>query len=83
MIVVPFIAIYRVFNGVVHGLSQYKHFAKIDLIAYLLGAILLVISLIKYNIDGALVAIAITPIIQLLVLLFIFFKTLKEYIHFS
>ena len=83
VIVVPFIAIYRVFNGVVHGLSQYKHFAKIDLIAYLLGAILLVISLIKYNIDGALVAIAITPIIQLLVLLFIFFKTLKEYIHFS
>lgn len=82
-IVIPFIAIYRVFNGVVHGLSQYKDFAKIDLIGYLIGAILLVVSLYKYNIDGALVAIAVTPIIQLLVLLFIFFKTLKEYIHFS
>ena len=82
-VVVPFIAIYRVFNGVVHGLSQYKNFAKIDLFGYLLGAVLLVISLYNYNIDGALVAIAITPVLQLLVLLFIFYKTLKEYIHFS
>ena len=82
-IIVPFIGIYRVFNGVVHGLSQYKNFAKIDLFGYLLGAFLLVISLYNYNIDGALVAIAVTPILQLLVLLYIFFKTLKEYVKFS
>ena len=82
-VIVPFIGIYRVFNGVVHGLSQYKNFAKIDLFGYLLGAFLLVISLYNYNIDGALVAIAVTPILQLLVLLYIFFKTLKEYVKFS
>jgi len=82
-VIVPFIGIYRVFNGVVHGLSQYKNFAKIDLFGYLLGAFLLVISLCNYNIDGALVAIAVTPILQLLVLLYIFFKTLKEYVKFS
>ncbi|MDG2052818.1 MAG: O-antigen translocase [Flavobacteriaceae bacterium] len=82
-VIVPFIGIYRVFNGVVHGLSQYKNFAKIDLFSYILGAFLLVISLCNYNIDGALVAIAVTPILQLLVLLYIFFKTLKEYVKFS
>ena len=82
-VIVPFIGIYRVFNGVVHGLSQYKNFAKIDLFGYLLGAFLLVISIYNYNIDGALVAIAVTPILQLLVLLYIFFKTLKEYVKFS
>jgi len=82
-IVVPFIGIQRIFNGVVNGLSQYKNFAKIDLLGYLLGAVLLVFCLYNYNIDGALVAIAITPIIQLLVLLFIFFKVLKEYVQFS
>ncbi|TDI77804.1 MAG: O-antigen translocase [Bacteroidetes bacterium] len=82
-IVIPFISIQRIFNGVVNGLSQYKKFAKIDLLGYLLSAVLTVIFLLQYNIDGALVAIAITPVIQLLVLLFIFIKVLKEYISFS
>ena len=37
-VVVPFIAIQRVFNGIVHGLSDYKKFAKIELFAYLTTA---------------------------------------------
>lgn len=82
-VIVPFIATYRVFNGIVHGLSKYKNFAKIDLISYLLGAILLILFLVNYNIDGALIAIAITPTLQFLVLCYIFFKTLNEYVHFS
>ena len=82
-VIVPFIATYRVFNGVVHGLSKYKNFAKIDLISYLLGAVLLIVFLFNYNINGALIAIAVTPIFQFLVLCYIFFKTLKEYVRFS
>ena len=59
---------------------QYKNFAKIDLFGYILGAFLLVVSLYNYNIDGALVAIAVTPILQLLVLLYIInmFVLIKE-----
>jgi len=82
-IVVPAISISRIFTGVVNGLSEYKKLAKIDLISYVLGSVLTVGMLISYNIDGALIAIAITPVIQLLVLLFIFIKVLREYIHFS
>lgn len=82
-ITVPFISMQRIFNGIINGLSQYKKFAKIDLFSYIVSAILTVIFLLEYNIDGALIAYAITPIIQLGVLLFIFFKVLKEYIHFS
>ncbi len=82
-VIVPFIGLYRVYNGVVHGLSQYKKYAKIDLFGYLFGAVLLVIFLLNYNIDGVLVAIAITPIIQLIVLVYIFYKVSKEYIQFS
>ena len=81
-VIVPFIGLYRVFNGVVHGLSQYKNFAKIDLFSYLFSAAILVVSLYLYNINGVLVAIAITPIIQIIVLLYIFYKELKEYIYF-
>jgi PST family polysaccharide transporter len=80
---VPFIAMQRIFNGVVNGLSSYKKFAKIELSAYLLSAIVMVVLLYLKNIDGALLAIAITPTIQFFVLLFIFVKVLKEYVHFS
>jgi PST family polysaccharide transporter len=82
-VIVPFISLYRVFNGVVNGLSKYKKFAKIDLVSYLLSAALLIYFLIEFNIHGALIAIAITPLIQLSTLLIIFFGTLKEYIRFK
>ena len=76
-VMVPFIAVQRVFHGVVNGLSAYKNFAKIDLIAYLMTAVLMIFCLLQFNVDGALIAIALTPIIQIAVLLFIFLKVLK------
>ncbi len=82
-VMVPFIAVQRVFHGVVNGLSAYKNFAKIDLIAYLMTAVLMIFCLLQFNIDGALIAIALTPIIQIAVLLFIFLKVLREYVQFS
>ncbi len=80
-VIVPFIAIQRVFNGIVNGLSAYKKFAKIELGAYLLGAGLTLILLYTYNLDGALIAITIIPVIQVVVLLFLFQKVLREYIQ--
>lgn len=82
-IIVPFIAVQRVFNGVINGLSDYKKYAKIDLISYLLSAALTIVFLFQYNLEGVLVAIAITPVVQVLVLLFFFYKVLREYIQFK
>ena len=82
-LIVPSIAIQRIFYGVVNGLSAYKKFAKIDLLAYLLNAVLLVWLLYRDNIDGVLVAIAIAPLVQLIVIILIFGKVLKEYVQFS
>ena len=82
-VLVPFISINRIFNAVVNGLSRYKKLAGIDLLSYILSTILTVILLLTHNIDGALIAIAVAPAIQLVVLLFIFYKVLKEYIEFS
>ena len=79
----PFIAMNRIFNAVISGISAYKINAKIEIIWYSLASSLLLISLYYYNIEGILLAIAITPVIQFLVLAFIFGKTLKEYIKFS
>ncbi|MCW8980701.1 MAG: oligosaccharide flippase family protein, partial [Altibacter sp.] len=82
-VLVPVISVHRIFTGVVNGLSMYKKYAKIDLFGYLASAVLMVYFLYEYNIDGALLAIALTPLIQLTVLLIIFTKTLREYIQFS
>ncbi|WP_034259133.1 O-antigen translocase [Altibacter lentus] len=82
-VLVPVISVHRIFTGVVNGLSMYKKYAKIDLFGYLASAVLMVYFLYEYNIDGALMAIALTPLIQLTVLLVIFTKTLREYIQFS
>lgn len=82
-LVVPVISVQRIFNGVIHGLSRYKKYAKIDLISYVLSTLFLLYFLFNYNIDGVLLAIALTPILQLTVLLFVFLKELKGYLHFS
>ncbi len=81
-LIVPFIGLQRIFNGVINGLSQYKKFVKIDLISYLASAGLTIYFVYEKNLDGVLLAIAITPLFQFLVLVLIFFKELKRYIPF-
>jgi PST family polysaccharide transporter len=70
----PSIAVQRVFSGVVNGLSEYKKFAKIELISYLLSIALLVVCLYQYNLSGVLIAIALAPAIQVAVVAVIFYK---------
>lgn len=82
-VVIPFISMHRIFDGVINGLSEYKKFAKIELIAYLLTSVLTVFFLFQFNLDGVLLAIAITPIIKLGVLFYVFYKTLREYVQFK
>ncbi len=82
-IIVPFVSLQRVFNGVINGLSQYKKFAKIDLISYLLSSSLTILFLYLDNFDGVLISIAVTPFIQLVILLWVFYGVLKDYIQFK
>jgi O-antigen/teichoic acid export membrane protein len=82
-VLVPTISLQRVFNGVINGLSQYKKFAKIDLISYLLSSALIIGFLYNNNFDGVLIAIAVTPAIQLGILLWVFAKVLGQYLKFK
>tara|TARA_B110000114_G_scaffold35525_1_gene36853 strand:+ start:5005 stop:6318 length:1314 start_codon:yes stop_codon:yes gene_type:complete len=75
--IVPAISLNRIFSGVVNGLSAYKQYAKIELIAYLASSVVLLYSLFNYDINGVLIAIAIAPLVQLLVLLYVFGSVLK------
>lgn len=82
-VLVPFISLQRVFNGVVNGLSQYKKFAKIDLVSYLISSAWIIICLFQENFDGVLIGIAVTPMIQLIILLWVFMGVLRQYLHFK
>lgn len=78
--IVPFIALNRIFNGVINGLSDYKKFSSISLVGYVFTVIFLLVGLYNYSLAGVLFAISIEPLIQLAILLFIFGSTLKKYL---
>jgi O-antigen/teichoic acid export membrane protein len=80
-VIVPFIAINRMVSGVVNGLSDYKRYAKIELVSYLLATVAIVIGLYTSNLKGVIIAIAIAPVIQLIVLGFVFGKVLKKHLQ--
>jgi len=81
--IVPFIALNRVLYGIVNGLSEYKNYARIELISYLLSSVLLVVALYKANLEVAILAIAIAPVIQLAVIIAVFRKILKRFVNFK
>jgi len=82
-IIVPFLGLNRAINGIVNGLSDYKKYAKIELVSYLLATLALLFGLYTSNLDGVIVAIAFAPVIQLLVLGYVFGRTLRQYISFK
>ncbi|WP_296314222.1 O-antigen translocase [Winogradskyella sp. UBA3174] len=80
-LIIPFIAVNRVFSGVINGLSDYKSYAKVELVSYLLSTAILLYGLFNFNLDGVLVALAIAPLIQLIILLVVFGKRLVLYVQ--
>lgn len=80
---VPFIAMNRVFNGIINGLSAYKKFVKVNLVTYALSVVLLVVMVLFENIQGALLAIAITPILQFSLIFYLYYVILKDYLSFK
>lgn len=82
-VLVPFIAMHRIFNSVISGLSDYKSYAKVDLLAYGIGTVLLLLGLYLKNLKGALFGIGLVPLVQWSMLLWVFGKTLKSYLTFK
>ena len=82
-IAVPFIALNRVFNGIMNGLSAYKKFVKLNLLGYTLSVVFVLTALYFNNLEGALFAIALSPILQFAVLVYFYYKIFKDYINFK
>ena len=78
----PFvIGVNRVFQGVINAFSEYKKSAKIDLLSYVGSVVLLFVGLYFYELEGVLFSIVVTPIIQSIVIIYIFGSILKRYIQ--
>ena len=77
----PVIGLNRIFYGVINGLSDYKKYAKIELVGYLFSAALLLLFLYFFSLKGVLFSIILTPILSFGVILFFFYGRLKTYIH--
>src|SRR5690606_12148700 len=77
---IPAFGINRIFQGVIHGFSDYKKYAQIELVSYLLSVILLLIFLYYYQLEGVLWSIIITPIIQLTVMFYVYYKVIIAYV---
>ena len=80
---VPFLALNRIFNGVMNGLSAYKKYVNINLFAYASSVVFLLLAVYYKSLNGALVAIALTPVLQFSILFYFYFKVLKRYINFK
>lgn len=80
-LVLPILALNRLFLGIINGVSAYKAYAKIDIFGYLISAGLMVLFLFQFDLIGVLISIVLAPVIQFCVLLFIFGKSIKTYIQ--
>ncbi|WP_338356711.1 O-antigen translocase [Yeosuana marina] len=77
------IGVNRLFQGILNGLSEYKKYAKIDLLSYILSIALLLTCLYYYNLEGVLFSIILAPLIQFFVIIYVFGSQLKQYIKFK
>lgn len=82
-IATPFIALNTLFNAVVNGLSKYKHFVVINLIGHVATAFLLVVLLYFKGLEGALIALSVSPIVQFVLLGYLYVNILKGYVNFK
>ena len=58
-VIAPAIGLQRIFNAIVHGMSRVKKYAIIELVAYIISAILTLVGLYFNHLKGVLLAISI------------------------
>ncbi|HMC00607.1 MAG TPA: O-antigen translocase [Flavobacteriaceae bacterium] len=81
--VIPFMGINAVLSALLNGLSIYKLYTKLTVITIAISTALIITLTYNYNINGALIAFSIVPVIQFLNYILFFRKTHKPYIDFK
>ncbi len=79
----PFLALNKMFFAIANGLSAYKEFIKINLMSYVLSTLIMLVFVYYKKLDGALIALAINPLILVAFFLKLYYKVLKEYVTYK
>ena len=77
----PFIGLNRIVESIINGTSDYKNYAKVELYSYLVATVILVIALFKFELKGVLYAIALSPLIKLVILICVYGKTILKFLQ--
>ncbi|WP_157208467.1 O-antigen translocase [Mariniflexile maritimum] len=72
--VVPFMGVNSILNALLNGVSAYKIYSKVTLATIIISFILIVFLTMKSNVEGTLLAIVLTPVIQLIMVILFFSK---------
>lgn len=81
--IVPFMSLNAVLNGIVNGKSQYKVYNKVSFTTIIVSTLLIVFFTIKSNVEGTLIAICLTPIVQFFAFISFYAKFLLNDISFT
>ncbi|MGB2273782.1 MAG: O-antigen translocase [Flavicella sp.] len=79
----PFIALLGLFEAVLSGLSSYKTLVKANTYIAFLTSFLVILMVYTNNLEGALLAMAILPILQLLFFGHLYFKVIRSFFTFK
>lgn len=80
--IIPFMGINSILNSLLNGISEYKIYSKVTFITVIISTLLIVFFAIKYSLEGAMLAIVLTPLIQFVTALIFLSKSYKQYIDF-
>lgn len=78
--IVPFMGINSILNALLNGISEYKIYSKVTIATVVISTILIVFLTLKCNLEGAMLAIILTPLIQFVMALVFLSKSIKQYI---
>ncbi len=78
-VMIPFFGLSGILNGFLNGNSDYKIYARANILAVAISTILIIWLTININLMGALLAISLVPLIQFIGLISFAFKKYKGY----
>ena len=79
--IVPFMGVNSILNALLNGISAYKIYSKVTLATVIFSSILIVFLTIIGNVEGTMLAIVITPFVQLIMSFVFLSKSYAQFIN--
>jgi O-antigen/teichoic acid export membrane protein len=78
--IVPFMGVNAILNALLNGISAYKIYSKVTFATIIISSVLIVFLTFKSHVEGAMLAIVLTPLIQFVMSLVFLSKSYMHYL---